>query len=309
MKFMKNITGVSLIIVLLLVISGCAGKEAVSPKPVQPAAEQAASAEAAVLAAFNVLLQKEEPSIAELIRYIDDHITAVSPSAASTMLVRLETVQKARLPGLQDKFGASEVVQAVLAKSKQAGLTGEFIATVADLEARAILTETHTGGYKIETAEGMYFPVIDYAFYKQYSRAVTADIAAFIDIMAVESDNTPVKDAALMIDWPEILKRAMAQEQFIRDHSGSVKIDDMRQLLKRYTAFALYGANNTPLFSYDTQQMNPAAKAAYQQTAFDAGRGSFSKIMAGYLVVLQQSDFRLTDPVQQYRNAAFEQLN
>lgn len=306
MKSIKNITGVSLI-VLVLMISGCTGKEAVSPKPAQPAAEQAASAEAAVLAAFNVLLQKEAPSIAELIRYIDDHITAVSPSAASTMLVGLETVQKARLPGLQDKFGASEAVQAVLAKSKQAGLTG--IATVADLEARAILTETHTGGYKIETAEGMYFPVIDYAFYKQYSRAVTADIAAFIDIMAVESDNTPVKDAALMIDWPEILKRAMTQEQFIRDHSGSVKIDDMRQLLKRYTAFALYGANNTPLFSYDTQQMKPAAKAAYQQTTFDAGRGSFSKIMAGYLVVLQQNDFRLTDPVQQYRNAAFEQLN
>ncbi|MPM54662.1 hypothetical protein SDC9_101441 [bioreactor metagenome] len=171
-----------------------------------------------------------------------------------------------------------------------------------------MLLETKNSGYKIETAEGMFFPVIDYAVYKKYRSNVTADIAAFIDIMAVESDKTPIKDAALVISWDEIIKRAQTQEQFIKEYVNSAKVEDMRQQLKRYTAFAMYGGNNTPLFSYETKQMNAEARKTYLATTFDANNGSFSKAMIGYLDVLKKNDYKLTSEVQEYRNKASEDI-
>lgn len=257
---------------------------------------------------YNALLQKNDVTVPEVIKSLDENIAAVSQPNASNMVIGLDKVQKDKLPKLQDKFGDSEAVQKALTKIYKSGLTNQSINSVESKETKDLLIEAQTSGFKIETAEGMYFPVIDYSAYKKYRNAVTQDIAAFIDIMAVESEKTPIKDAGLTIGWNEILKRAMTQEQFIEDYNNSVKIEDMRQLLKRYTAFALYGANNTPLFSYDTKQMVPAAKKTYLETAFDANNGTFSKAMNEYLAVLKKNDYKLTDEIQKFRNNASDEI-
>jgi hypothetical protein len=224
------------------------------------------------------------------------------------MIIGLEKVQQEKLPKLQDGFGDSEAVQKALAKSYQNGLANQAIDSIESKTAKDLLIEAQSSGFKIETAEGMYFPVVDYSAYKKYRNAVTQDIATFIDIMSVESDKTPIKDAALTISWSEIIKRAQEQEKFIKDYGNSAKVEDMRQLLKRYSAFAMYGANNTPLFSYDTKQMVPEAKKTYLETVFDANKGSFSKAMNEYLVMLKKNDYKLTAEVQEYRNKASEEI-
>ena len=305
-KFIHKITNISLILIFVLVVGGCANNgSAPSPEPAEQQASQAAAVkEKAVIDNFNALRQKTEVTVPEIIEYIDGNIAAVSQAGAATMIIGLEAVQKEKLPKLQDKFGDNEAVQKVLAKSYKNGLTSQAISSIENKEARDLLLETQSSGFKIETAEGMYFPVIDYAFYNKYRNAVAQDIVAYIDIMTVESDKTPVKDAALMISWSEIIRRAKTQEQFIKDYANSAKIEDMRQLLKRYSVFALYGANNTPLFSYDTKQMVPEARKTYSETAFDANSGSFSKVMSGFLVELKKNEYKLTAEIQEYRDKA-----
>ncbi|SMC97711.1 hypothetical protein [Sporomusa malonica] len=309
MKLVRKIINISLIIVLVLAVSGCANKEA-SPiqKPTkQHAVENAADKEKAVMDNFNALMQKKDVTIPEIIKFNDDHIAAVSKANASTMVIGLEKVQHEKLTKMQDKFADNEAVQKIIAKSYQNGIVNS-ISSIENKDVKDLLVESQNSGYKVETAEGMYFPVIDYSFYKKYQNAVTRDIAAFIDIMAIESDKTPIKDAGLMISWAEILKRATTQERFIKEYNNSAKIEDMRQLLKRYATFALYGANNTPLFSYDTKQMVPEAKQTYLETMFDVNHGSFSKAMIGYLAVLKKSGYRLTNEVQEYRNKVTEEI-
>ena len=305
-KSIRKITNISLILILLLAVGGCANNGSTpSPEPAEQQASQAAAVrEQAVIDNFNALRQKAEVTVPEIIEYIDGNIAAVSQAGAATMIIGLEAVQQEQLPKLQDKFGDNEAVQKALAKSYKNGLTSQAISNIENKEARDLLLETQGSGFKIETAEGMYFPVIDYAFYNKYRNAVAQDIVAYIDIMAVESDKTPVKDAALMISWSEIIKRAKTQEQFIKDYANSAKIEDMRQLLKRYSVFALYGANNTPLFSYDTKQMVPEARKTYAQMEFDAASGSFSKVMNGFLAELKKNEYKLTAEIQEYRNKA-----
>ncbi|TEB15874.1 hypothetical protein Psfp_01817 [Pelotomaculum sp. FP] len=96
------------------------------------------------------------------------------------------------------------------------------------------------------------FPIIDYSFYKKFSAFVTPDLKDYIDIMAEESDQVPAKDAALVIGWDEVLRRALNQEEFINAYKDSMKVDEVRELYKKYLTFTLYGLNNTPLFSYES---------------------------------------------------------
>ncbi len=305
MKFTGKIFGIGLTILLLLVISGCAaGSNRQAQDPARQPAGDAADREAAVMDSFTALLQKKEVTVPAVIQFVDSNIANVSRSHAASLIIGLEQLQQEKLPQLEDQFSASEASQKILAKGPAGSLTDSFISTVDNHEVQTLLLTAKTGGFKVETAEGMYFPVIDYSLYKKYRNAVTPDIAAYIDIMAAEAEKTPVKDAALRITWAEVLQRAMTQERFIKEYGNSVKAADMRRLLQQYTAFAFYGANNTPLFSYDTGQMDPAAKQVYLTTAVTADNGSFSQALSGYLAVLNKNGYKLTAEVQEFRNKA-----
>jgi len=77
---------------------------------------------------------------------------------------------------------------------------------IEDEKVRELLSKTKNSGYRVETAEGMFFPVIDYEVYKKYSEYVTEDVKEYINIMAEESNNPPAKDAALVVVGMRCLK-------------------------------------------------------------------------------------------------------
>lgn len=307
--FKQKLTAIILVIMVAVALGGCAGEPGGPAYGTgnQPGQDKAAQ-EKAVIDGFHELMQNKAVDAPDIYKYIDANIAGVPPASASIMLMALEKVQKERLTGLQDKYADSEAIQQALAKRYSAGPTDAAINSIENQEARALVQQTLADGYKIETAEGMYFPIIDYSVYRKYRNAVTPDMAAYIDIMAVESDKVPAKDAALVISWAEVLQRAAAQERFLLHYGTSAKAEDVRQLLQRYASFALYGANNTPLFGYDTQSMVPAAKKVYLEAVFASANGSFSKAMNGYMTVLKESDYKLTAEVQQYRKRAAAEI-
>lgn len=308
-KMIKKLTGIALVLALAMAIGG--GTDKASGSVADPAKQQAiqdtAAKEKAVMDEFSALLKKQTVTIPEIIAFIDSNLTTVSSENSAAMLSGLEQIQKERLPQFQDKF-ADEQVQQFVAKGFRQGISDSYLHTVQDKTVKGLLLEVKNSGFKVETAEGMFFPVIDYSAYKKYCSAMPQDIAAYIDIMAVESDKTPVKDAGLMISWTEILKRASDQERFIKEFGNSAKVEDVQELLKRYTVFALYGANNTPLFSYEDNQMTAEAKQAYLSASFTATNGNFSKVMSDYLSVLKKNDYKLTTEVQEYRNKASQEF-
>ena len=300
----KALTTVILLLLLGL-LAGCASGPRPSPEQAQQVpAENGASRENTVMAEFDKLTRKNNVRAEEISKFINVNLNEVSPAGLSVMLVALEKNQQRNLLTLQDRFADEDIVQKTLAKEYTGELTDNYLNGIEEKTVRDLLIATKNNGYKIETAEGFFFPVIDYSLYKQYRQKVTPDMTAYIDLMAVESAQTPVKDAALVIGWQEVLRRSLKQEQFIKEYGNSVKSEDVRQLLTRYLSFALYGANNTPLFSYEDRQMMPAAKKAYLATEFSAGNGTFSKLMAEYLTVLKKNDFILTQEVDEYRKKA-----
>ncbi len=256
-----------------------------------------------VMAGFETLMAREALSVAEVINYLDQYINTVSKENASKLLLGLERVQQAELTKWQKSYEDS-VLQEKITRVYQDKWSRDEIEEIADQDLKRVLLETADNGFKVETAEGFYFPVIDYTFYEKYYSAVTPDLVAYLELMAVESEQTPVKDAALIIGWDEILNRAERQEEFIREYSSSTQVEPVQELLKRYVSFALFGCNNTPLFSYDTKQMRPEAKRAYEEHVWKEEKGNFSALINEYLSVLKENDYRLTAEVDAFRKKA-----
>ena len=275
---------------------GCYGE---NPKGPDKTGEQKT---AEVMDEFQSLIERDSQKdtiVEEVAAFIENNIKHVSREDASKMVNEFEKLQKEYLPQLENMFFNEEL---------QAKIYNEYESitkpsTIKDPALKELITKTKNSGYRVETAEGTYFPIIDYEFYKKYRDHVTADLQDYIDIMAVESNNVPAKDAALVIGWDEIVKRALNQERFINTHSGSEKIGEIRQLYQKYITFILYGCNNTHLFSYDTKTLNPQAREAYLNAVANNGNSELLKDLEEYLNVVIKNDNKLTSQVEEYRNS------
>ncbi|MDW8800462.1 M56 family metallopeptidase [Clostridium sp. A1-XYC3] len=252
-------------------------------------------------------LIKKDTSTNQFIKVVNDNVAKVSKEYASTMIFKLEEMQKKNLPKLEERF-SNDDMQSKINKIYNINFNINKIDYIEDKELKDLLVETRNGGYKIETAEGMYFPVLDYESYKQYSPYVTEDIKNYIQIMAVESNKTPIKDAALMISWDELLKRALKQEEFISKYGNSVKINDVRQLYKQYIVFILYGANNTPIFQYDTKELVPEAKISYTNAIKESNNSETLGNIKGFINILEESNYKITEKVESYRKGILEKM-
>ncbi len=247
------------------------------------------------------------PKPADVMAFIAANIASVSENNASTMLLKLEESQKNSLSGLEGKFN-DEAVQKNIGSLWKKDFDIDAAIKTADAKAGELLKKARNGGYKVETAEGMYFPIIDYSAYRPFSRYVTQDFKEYIGLMAVESDKVPAKDAALVISRDEVLQRALNQERFIAEFTESRKLDDVKQLYSKYVTFALYGLNNTPAFSYDTKVLDPEMKAAYEKFTASAGDSRLGKSIKDFMSILEKSGYKQTDKSDAFRKRAEEEL-
>lgn len=311
MIFKNVILGVILVIALAAQV-GCFGiynrEPTGSEGPPAVSALKSEDEQKTIMDEFDRLAGNEAKP-AEIAKFIDRNISFVSQSRASLMVNALEEIQKNNLPKLDEKFYESDEIQNKMRNVYNPGFDINKIDNIEDGDLKVLLEETRDGGYKVETAEGMYFPIINYEFHKKYSAYVTPDMKEYIYIMAVESDMVPAKDAAIVISWDEVLRRASNQEKFINRYGTSIKLNDVKQLYNKYVSFTIYGSNNTPLFKYDTKIMNPEARASYENFIRNGDSGGFAGIVKGLLDEASKSGYKLTDGVENYRRQVSENLS
>ena len=272
----------------------------------QPTDSQKAGEEAQkkALDGYNSLVANN-PTPQQLMKYLTGNLQAVEPEEASAMLLKLEDVQKKSLEALENKYN-DEDIQKKLGSIWKTNFDINAAISTEDADLKALLEETRDGGYKVETAEGTYFPIMDYGAYRGFSQFVTVDIKEYIDLMAVESDKVPAKDASLVIGWDEVLTRAVNQERFLADYPDSKRLEKVRELYSKYLTFAFLGIDNTPAFDRDSKVMVSGLKEAYGKFLTSNTDQRLGQRFRNYVELLEKNNYKLTKEVEDYRKTAME---
>ncbi|AOZ93589.1 hypothetical protein [Paenibacillus crassostreae] len=241
-------------------------------------------------------------------KFLKAHIYEVNSYQAGLMTLRLENAQQAALDTWSDKFFVDSVQENIAKIYKQNDSFDTLIARTTSSSLRTLFQDAKDSGYKLETAEGTFFPVIDYEFsLKNYRPYVMPAIKNYLDIMSVESAHAPAKDAALMISWDEVAKRALAQEAYLKLYPNSNRTKQIENLYQNYIIYSVYGLNNTPLFDYDTQSMNPEAKDSYLALLAEKGTtdSDYLLTLQSYMDVLKDNNYKLNATVEKFRKEYF----
>lgn len=316
MNIRKMTLGI-LLIVTLITVMGCSSNKADTDTPTTSPGKadtdhrtdstetvktpsQTEEEQKKVMEDFNNLINNNENNLKEVITFIDKNISSTSPEDASIMLMKLEELQiKYRLT-LEEEY-VNENTQLLFYTIDLDGVDYNNPEKLQD-ELSEMVKKTRDSGYKIEQAEGFYYPVIDYSIYAKYTANVNPDIKAYFGIMETESDQVYAKDAALRIDWSEVIQRGLITEDFLKKYPNFSKYDDIKNLYNRYVSAFMYGLNNTPLFDYETNKINEEAKTTYEEAIKNNKDSDFIYLLKGFMEVLSKNNYKLTDEVEQYRD-------
>lgn len=283
--------------------AGTVSKESEKSKSEESDTISSETENSALIEQFNEITSKDPVDLSEAAVFLKDNSNALSENDITTALLRYEELQSVEIKNLEKKYFNDEI-QKSFTKASSDKLDINKPELLKDAKIKALVEETELKGFKVEQGEGMYYPVIDYSFYKSFTDNASPDIKAYFDIMAVESDKVYAKDAALAIGWDEVIKRTLSQEEFLNTYPDSPKASDIMALYKTYEFITMYGTNNTPLFDYETQIMNEDAKSAYLKAVLDNAESNYLKELKGFMDALQLSNYKLTKAVDTYRKNA-----
>lgn len=309
--YKKKLTKLGLILVISVLLAaslltGCTSNTDPSKQP-DPAVQEPQNNEASIMDNYKKLIESgAEPKA--VFEFLDENAKVLSKENVALIVEEVEKLQKKYLSKLEEKYYEGTEIQEGLIKIY---LAKKDINDLANSETEALknlIDETIQGGYKVETAEGMFFPIINYSAYKNYSAFLPEDIKGYIELMSVESDKVPAKDAALVIGWDELLERALKQEAFIGKYPASSKLLEVSELYRKYKTFVFLGLNNTPLFSYDSNIMEADAKAAYESIDSTSEDSQLKKELKEFMILLVDSNNKLTPEIDKFRKDLIEKI-
>ncbi|PQP81913.1 hypothetical protein C0Q44_19800 [Paenibacillus sp. PCH8] len=260
---------------------------------------------------------KSTESLVKARKYLMNHIDKVGPWQATLMTLQLENMQNVKLADMDQKMYTEHFQQALShAHEKieyEQNLTySNLLKEIKDPAVRKLLQEASDLGFKLETSEGIYYPIINYEIYKKFKPFVQADIASYIDIMAAESNQMTTSDAGIVIPWSELIQRTLDKEAFLNKFPNSNRTTMVKHLL--FVEYVFYGSDNTPAYDWytddETRTLVPDVKQAYEKALSKREPDTKSLILdtlEQLLQVLNQNKNELTpeirkiiEPVQQH---------
>ena len=223
------------------------------------------------------------PKPQEIIEYLNENIGVIIPKDGDTLVLALEDAQEKMLPNLEEEF-----FQFPQIKDDDEETTND------------ILIRTEKNGFKVDQAEGMNFPIIDYSVYQAWTAIVSEDIESYINIMTRESNNPPAKDAAFMIEWDKIVDRALKQEKYVTKFPNSARFDRVEALFNNYKQFIFFGIDNTPLFDFYNNAVNKNALTAYLKAVNDSS-SPLAQSIKEFVELVRENDNLATEEVNKFR--------
>lgn len=317
----KKWLSISAGILLALVITGCSNGDAGDVSPSTPSTSSAASEDTAapastapsadmqklILDRFETLLKMQGNEKAVLAEIRQD-ISQLTPKNADQMILSFEAYQRDTVK--QGGILSGELVELIQTTADEPYNEKVLndLSKITNTDLKIMLQTVFDRGYKFIVPEGMHEAVIDYSVYRDAAEYASPDIAAYIAIMAMESESRMSTDAAIIVPIDAVLVRAEASEAFLKAYPDSVKFE---QIAERYMIYAdayFFGQDNTPAFDYSTNKLDQEFLDSYQKAMSGDSDSAIVKSLGDYLKILKDNDYTLTNTVTEYRKTMTDAL-
>ncbi|WP_256760747.1 hypothetical protein [Cohnella sp. WQ 127256] len=296
-----RMTLIGSILVFSIVLSGCGAKITDSENPsassspsatIAPEPTETSSATPGVESNELILKQFQaqalaSPSADELMASFKQHIEAVQPAQADELVRTLESYYEKNLPEMGKKFESSNIQEKLAALDWP--ITSAQISEIKEETIRELAEQTLAGGYKLVTAEGFIFPIVDYDKMLSYSDKVTTEMGAYLNLMATESDQATASDGGLVITWDELASRTLAAESYVVTFPDSPERIKVENQFMNYLSMYLIGLDNTPIFDYETFTLLPDVKKQYEQMVESHTKTITGQLTEQFLGLLKDS--------------------
>ncbi|MEO6759501.1 MAG: SH3 domain-containing protein [Saprospiraceae bacterium] len=134
-----------------------------------------------------------------------------------------------------------------------------------DLTKNPVTKTLLDNGFVLEVGEGMIFPIVDWKRLRNFFQdKVTPPMKNYLQQTEVENSKNAYGDGGFVIPMNEIADRAVFWEKFNRDHPYFVLQEETQnsELWMRHSL--TNGADNTPVFDYETKQVLPEFSQMWQ---------------------------------------------
>ncbi|KIL35911.1 hypothetical protein SD71_11050 [Cohnella kolymensis] len=263
------------VIALCAALAGCGARKATSdqetpaPSAVSPMPTEtltpppSPSSDQTLIEQFRAKALADAPAH-ELLQSMRDMMAGAGPAQADEFIRVMESYYEKNLNEAAERLQAENVQQQLLKLSWP--FTEDQLTGIEDKSVRMLVEQTLAGGYKLDTAEGMVFPVVDYGKLLINGEQVSTAMKAYLSLMAMESDARSASDAALVITWDELTKRTLAAESYVMTFPDSPERQKAEDRFIQYLQYYLTGMDNTPIFGTGYKVL-PDLKTHYEQTA------------------------------------------
>jgi hypothetical protein len=311
--FKQIIVGILVLpMLVVLVFSGCKNGQKIdngSGTEEEPGVEQPGngpgteepgegpgSSDEDIISAFDELLDEGVRSY-QLISFIDENTTEISPEGFDILLEKLEMVQKENIQYYTDLLFEDDWqnrLNAVFSRD----IESKDLADIEDMQLKELMTEIFLGGFKLVALEGSFYPFIDYEFFKRYAEYLSPMYFDYINVMALESNKISSRDAALTISWDELALRLINCEEFLLNYPDeTIRKRAVGDLYMRYLVSYIVGQNNTPSRNYEDNVVLPEVLESYDKLILEYPDHITTDLIRSYKEILAETDNTINDPV------------
>lgn len=253
---------------------------------------------AEIKADFEVLRVNETDHI-KIFQFIDNNITLADTEFADEMVDFIMEFSVSELVPFSYNYDNAAVQEKIW--SEYNGTTDlNILKNSNDNIISGLAQDTLNRKYKLESSEGYVYPIVDYMEYKQfYGSYLSGQMNAFIDIMAEESENPSVKDAAIIIPLDEYVESIISLYEFEEKYGGFARIYYIVNMLNSRLWIYMGGIDNTPVFDFNGYIIQERLDDFKVNTEKYKGT-AFGDKLDEYLQLLDLESYKRTEKVSEY---------
>lgn len=164
-------------------------------------------------------------------------------------------------------------------------------------------------GFRIVTAEGAVFPIVDCRkFQTFFAGKTTPGMAAYINQRTEEQNKPMFDDGGVIIPLEKVADQAVFWEKFNRDNPWFPLREETQHSETWMRLVLLNGSDNTPAFNYETDEIDEEFKNVWAYIQQKYPGTELAKAVKQMADLCAAENWKRTQKVEAYRNKVAEQL-